>query len=77
MASSQYRDEGKIIHVELIRGQFHVRKNGGFEKQLKTYITSWKDFIGPASDPRPDIFACRSAKSKQRKMLVTQSLKPT
>ena len=32
-------------------------KNGGFEKQLKTYNTSWKDFISPASHPRPDIFA--------------------
>ena len=42
------RDEGKIIHVELIRGQFHVRKKE--EKQLKT----WKDFIkGHASAAIP------------------------
>ena len=35
MASSQYRDEGKIIHVELIRGQFHVRKKRRIRKTAK------------------------------------------
>ena len=36
---------------------FMWEQNRGFEKELKTYITSWKDFIGPATDPSPDIFA--------------------
>ena len=37
--------------------QFHVRTKQRIRKRAKTYITSWKDFIGPATDPSPDIFA--------------------
>ena len=49
--------KAKLSTSNWFEANFTWEKNGGFEKQLKTYITSWKDFIGPASDPRPDIFA--------------------
>ena len=43
------------IDSRLISREKKKNRTGGFEKQLKTHITSWKDFIGPASDPGPDV----------------------
>ena len=54
MASSQYRDEGKIIHVELIRGQFHVRKKRRIRKTAKNIHYTMKRLHRPRlwSPPR-------------------------
>ena len=79
MASSQYRDEGKIIHVELIRGQFHVRKKRRFRKTAKNihYIMK-RDFMigfGPASKPAASPPRYMLTKLKEDP-LVTQTFKP-